>query len=365
MKDLYANLGKGDSLLSHGPLISERLQPRAWAARWQFLFPLVSAIFCLLLPRVSFGQSCDPAPAGLISWWRAEGDAIDTIGTNNGILQGGVSFAPGKVGRAFQFNGTSNQYVDIPDNPSLNLTATLTLEAWIYPQLPLDPVASPIIKKWGDGADGYALEFSGTNGVNMVVDLYRYEIANSPIAPVAFNQWNHVAGVFDGTKVSIYVNGVLGGTTAASGQIATTHNDFQLGHDPGNPTRIYNGLIDEASIYSNALSASQILAIYTAGAAGKCGPPPAISGQPLSQSVLSGASPSFTVTAFMGFAWAQPDRRQPYAGPAHEQRRPHHDLCIAPRQSGHRRGGRYVGQPRCRSARLSAAGGRARRYRSL
>ena len=43
---------------------------------------------------------------GLISWWQGEGNAIDVLGGNNGTLVGGVTFAAGKVGQAFNLNGS-------------------------------------------------------------------------------------------------------------------------------------------------------------------------------------------------------------------------------------------------------------------
>src|SRR5262249_24109805 len=68
---------------------------------------------------------------GLVSWWRGEGNAIDAVGGNNGTLVGGVTYAAGKVGQAFSFNGTDQ--VQVPSAANLNLTSALTLEAWIDP----------------------------------------------------------------------------------------------------------------------------------------------------------------------------------------------------------------------------------------
>jgi len=66
------------------------------------------------VPEFSFGQTCDPAPSGLVSWWPAAGNAKDIAGTNNGTLKGGaIATAPGMVGNAFHFDGT-NGYVQIP-----------------------------------------------------------------------------------------------------------------------------------------------------------------------------------------------------------------------------------------------------------
>src|SRR5208337_4679220 len=77
---------------------------------------------------------CATAPSNLISWWRAEADARDSAGTNNGVLGGGLSFAPGEVGQASSFNGAGIN-LKIPATPSLDLGAGngLTAELWLKP----------------------------------------------------------------------------------------------------------------------------------------------------------------------------------------------------------------------------------------
>jgi hypothetical protein len=84
------------------------------------------------LLTVNSSSSCDPEPSGFVSWWPAEGNANDIIGTNNGVLEGGLGFAPGEVGQAFFFNNT-NDDVKVPASSSLNVGAGngFTLEAWI------------------------------------------------------------------------------------------------------------------------------------------------------------------------------------------------------------------------------------------
>jgi hypothetical protein len=107
-----------------------------------------------------------------------------------------------------------------------------------------------------------------------------------------------VVGVYDGTSVSIYLNGALvGAPISAPGQIVPSGNHLQIGHDPANTSRYFNGLIDEASVYSAALSAAQVQALYNAGSAGKCGLPPTISVQPQSQTGNVGSHASFAVAA--------------------------------------------------------------------
>src|SRR5438132_1222 len=66
--------------------------------------------------------TCDSAPAGMVSWWKAEGNANDSQGDNNGTI-GGATFAPGEVGQAFSFDGVDD-YVDAGNPASLNLTGS-------------------------------------------------------------------------------------------------------------------------------------------------------------------------------------------------------------------------------------------------
>jgi len=73
-----------------------------------------------------------PPTLGIVAWWRAENNALDSAGNNNGTLGSGASYAPGEVGRAFQFDNT-NAYMEVPASSSLNvgLSGGLTIEGWI------------------------------------------------------------------------------------------------------------------------------------------------------------------------------------------------------------------------------------------
>src|SRR5262249_33748184 len=58
----------------------------------------------------SAAATCVPAPAGLVSWWAANGSAVDAIGSNNGIQETGAGFAPARVADGFSLEG-SDDYV--------------------------------------------------------------------------------------------------------------------------------------------------------------------------------------------------------------------------------------------------------------
>jgi Ca2+-binding RTX toxin-like protein len=84
-----------------------------------------------------------------------------------------------------------------------------------------------------------------------------------------------VVGTYDGANIRLFVDGAeVGSGTPTNVRIAyglpTTNNLF-LGSYRGDTTSIFNGLVDEPSVYNRALSPGEIQAIFAAGSAGKTG----------------------------------------------------------------------------------------------
>jgi hypothetical protein len=61
-------------------------------------------------------------PEGIVGWWRAEGDAQDSAGSNHGAVHGATAFAEDKVGQAFSLDGATG-YVGVPDAADLRPAA--------------------------------------------------------------------------------------------------------------------------------------------------------------------------------------------------------------------------------------------------
>src|SRR6266446_2052428 len=64
----------------------------------------------------SVATNCVATPSGIVSWWRAESNALDSVDGNNGVLLNGASIVAGKVGQAFSFDGV-NDVVSVADAP--------------------------------------------------------------------------------------------------------------------------------------------------------------------------------------------------------------------------------------------------------
>ena len=260
---------------------------------------------------------CVPAPPGLVSWWQAEGNANDTVGGNSGILVNGVTFAPGKVGQAFSFDGT-NSYIEIADNPNLHFTNAITIEAWIYPTSL--GACHNIVSKWdwavANAQMSYttAVQPSGQMGFGVcnVGDCPQGAGSVLSTNSIPVNQWTHFAATYDGSNLSIYVNGVCENQTAYNNGIFPGTNSLLIGAAVTNGAEVVSpfvGLIDEAAVYNQALSAAEIAAIYNASSAGKCSLPPTVLTQPANQTVIAGTTANFTVAAGgtppLSFQWYQ------------------------------------------------------------
>ncbi|MBI2175001.1 MAG: LamG domain-containing protein, partial [Candidatus Omnitrophica bacterium] len=226
-------------------------------------------------------DTCVEPPSGLVSWWPADGNADDIQNGNDGMLQGGVTFAPGKVGQAFSFDGVDD-FVKIPASANLDvgLGSGFTLDAWIKPT---DVGYRPIFE-WnnGQGQFGPGVVFwivpTGALATALIDTANTSRIVQTSGGIVQTGVWQHVALTYEKQNgiAKIYLNGNLVGQWSVGTFTPQTSYDLYLGHRP--PISVphenrYAGLIDEAEVFNRALSAEEIQAIYLAGSAGMCKAP--------------------------------------------------------------------------------------------
>ena len=192
-----------------------------------------------------------------------------TSNANNGVKTAGNEPIEntGKIGRAQSFDG-ANDYVQVSDSSSLDITAAITVEGWI--KLASFSQPSTVAGKWRDlsgvglrgyllavGTDGKPRFYISTNGAN-----YPAAIGSTALL---LNTWYHLAGTYDGTNIKLYVNGVQVATTGQTVTISTNDENLLIGANDGfgGTTRKFtNGIIDEVRISNNVRSAGWIKTIY-------------------------------------------------------------------------------------------------------
>ncbi len=220
-------------------------------------------------------------PPDLISWYRAAGDAYDSNSPpNNGTARGGLAYTTGEVGKAFSLNGT-DAYVEVADNPNLNPQYQITLDGWF--KTSTNNTTQYIVGKLNGSAanDSYALGLNGDK-LRFTVSVVDWNDANNitvtaldvtPASSVADGKFHHLAGTYDGTTMTVYLDGVSVGTKSAPGHINGSASKLLIGARSISdaPTQFFNGAIDEVDVFRRCLRADEIKAIADAGIYGKVG----------------------------------------------------------------------------------------------
>jgi hypothetical protein len=188
-----------------------------------------------------------------------DGTTNDTSGNANNpiVINGSPALVAGKYGSALGLDGT-NQYIMLPAGLMAGAT-NFTIAAWVY---------------WNGGAAWQRI-FDFGNGTTQYLFLtpdsgsstLRFAITTNgsgaeqriETAPLASNQWVHVAVTCNGSTGCLYTNGVL----AASGSISLNPANFNpalnyLGQSQYAADPQFRGALDEVLVANYALSAAQV-----------------------------------------------------------------------------------------------------------
>ena len=211
-------------------------------------------------------------------------------------------FAAGN--KAAQFaNGSAGARISVaPWNINTN---TVTIAAWVNPSGPQFGSSGIVNVRNGTGVATAGLEYSGgtdvngnhTLGYNWDDESPTYNWSSGLATPPG--QWSFVALVVTPTNATIYVintNGALSSTHIYYHRPLAFTTTTQIGddsYDGGTGNRSFNGIIDDVSVFSSALSPSQIMGLYSAASGGATFAP-AIGVQPTSASLYQGQTAQFT-----------------------------------------------------------------------
>ena len=188
----------------------------------------------------------------------------------SGIVPGGLTGPPiaalGTNSLATPINGVVS-CVDAGYDPAFNLTGTQPFTAMIwFRTYPADGRTQTIMSHGGTAS--WAIKLMGTSGT-VIWNSGAGLIPSTNI--LNDGNWHFVAGVYDGRKNYLYVDGALNNSgTATHGVVGNTSDDVLLGGDPdytlvGNNEQYFAGAIAQAAFFTNALTSGQAQAIYQAG----------------------------------------------------------------------------------------------------
>jgi len=185
---------------------------------------------------------------------------------NDGTLLGQPALVPGQIGNALSLDGVDD-YVEIPNSPSLGITGDITIAAWIK-RGALGDYGGIAAKTDGSGTWDYDLFFaSGNNMLHFYSDNQSPQEAIST-GSVSNTDWHHVAVTRSGETVAFYIDAAPAGTVAVTGAFADNTLPVRIGTDGPNwsADSMFNGSIDDVRIYNRALAPAEILQFMTPAA---------------------------------------------------------------------------------------------------
>jgi hypothetical protein len=207
-------------------------------------------------PDATAGRRCPDDPQ-LVACYRFEAGAQpsqphDDSGHQNHGTSSGVHFVAGRDGRGQAMAFAPGATALVPDSPSLDVTAGLTLELWVWvDRLP------PIGDRAGlvDNNGQYGMFLAPNSQVRCVVGS-----ATAIGLTIPIEAWTHVACTYDGTTIQLYQAGAAGPFLNASNQLRTTGVDgLGLGQDVPSGDHL-DGALDDVRVWGRPLSADEICA---------------------------------------------------------------------------------------------------------
>ncbi len=215
---------------------------------------------------------------GLVGHWTFDGPDIsgvtasDRSGNNNrGILTNGPVRAPGKIGQALNFDG-NNDYVTMGNVSAINGLTKITVSAWVRAVGVTSEKHFVDASACSGATDSGVFELLGGYGTARKAQFVIYKsggsldvyLSGAGTTNIDDGQWHFLLGRYDGSEVSIWVDGVWENAQEISGlTLSTTANSLEIGGNcNANFAGYSNAGIDDVRIYNRALSLDEIKRLY-------------------------------------------------------------------------------------------------------
>lgn len=225
------------------------------------------------------GNNAPAGDNGTIRFGASGNTSVGSCGSGTGteMWNDGTT---GKYNSALGFDGTDD-YVDMGDISEYKSITAFSAEAWVTTNTLAggEDNLRYIFGKEGDNsaATEFMMRLDTSN------DRFEFYAGGSGYVgattgtklTIATGTWYHLMGVYDGSNVNLYVNGVLYDTQAKTGATGTTTQAFRVGnnHRTSLPNeRHWDGLIDNVRLYNYPLTAAQVKRAYNEGSAVRFGP---------------------------------------------------------------------------------------------
>ena len=184
--------------------------------------------------------------------------AYDLSGNgNNGKLVKNPKWVDGKIGKALEFDGSN--YVEVPDSDTLDMEEQITIAAWIFPKLKGSQWQG-VVTKGLDARENYELLINtgGFMHTGWLFDTGRVWANRGGAGTLSAEKWQHIAVTYKPGEWVSYLNGeVVDTKTNVKGKMVTDDEPLVVG-DERPMNRLFQGIIDEVALFNRALSQDEI-----------------------------------------------------------------------------------------------------------
>jgi len=190
-----------------------------------------------------------------------------TLSDDNVAIVTGASLSGTGYTLGINFTAASDN-LNFGNLSKINLTANITVMGWIYPKSFGGGSSGRIFDKFKSTLPqtGYALFIDNNVGTNAIAYSSGYSISASTARlsnQVTLSVWQHFAAVHSGTTVTFYKNGASIGSSSSITAPTSGSVNACVGNNSGG-TNNFDGILGAVRVYSQVLSANDILQIYNA-----------------------------------------------------------------------------------------------------
>lgn len=188
------------------------------------------------------------------------------------VFMGGALLpeANGTTNNCAEFNG-SGSYIYVASTAALKLTAPMTMEVWVKPVAGGGEWALIFGKQYNpsDSNPWYSYRLfaasanSGEKGfprrVNFTVTpASGGETGSTSTTMVPVTAWTHIAGVYDGTNLTVYINGSPESSIQMTSSLRNSDLGLYIGKAPWTGYNNYKGQMDEIRLWNVARTQNEI-----------------------------------------------------------------------------------------------------------
>jgi hypothetical protein len=212
------------------------------------------------------GAGLEFSEISLVGYWPFNGNADDESGNGNDGTVYGATLTEDRFNipnSAYFFDGIDD-YISAGDSEVLRMVNTMSMMAWINPDFLHTSPIGMIMNREGE----YEFARHLTNEIYYAIDNDNpgwFWVPTGYEAPP--DQWTHIAVVYEYGMTMTYVNGELFFGYIGSGPIGDTYtlcNDLRFANRScESGPQFFRGVIDDIRVYSRAITAEEVWAIYS------------------------------------------------------------------------------------------------------